>query len=136
MRAQQAARTAYQTRPSCRVFAFLGDVMTDGQQTLNELPLWLLITLALAGGVTGELWRADKDGLCGSKIVRRLVLRSGSSVMCGVSTMMLLYAAEVPMMAAAAVGSLTAMAGADLAISFYERWAARRLGLTRRDADG
>lgn len=103
--------------------------MADGQQTLTEMPIWLVITLALVGGVSGELWRADKDGLRGWTLLRRLALRSGASVMCGVSTMMLLYAADVSMMTAAAVGSITAMAGADVAISLYERWARRRLGV-------
>ena len=31
----------------------------------------------------------------------------------------------------AAVGCLTAMAGADVAINLYERWAAKRLGLAQ-----
>lgn len=105
--------------------------MADGQQTLAEMPIWLVITLALVGGVSGEMWRADKEGLRGWSLLRRLALRSGACVVCGLSSMMLLYAAEVSMWTAGAVGCLTAMAGADVAIGLYERWAARRLGVER-----
>ena len=36
--------------------------MTNEQQALAEMPIWLVIVLALVGGVSGEMWRADKDG--------------------------------------------------------------------------
>jgi hypothetical protein len=42
---------------------------------------------------------------------------------------MLLYAAGVSIWAACAFGCLTAMAGADVAIGLYERWAAKRIGV-------
>jgi hypothetical protein len=42
---------------------------------------------------------------------------------------MLLHANGVSIWAASAVGCLTAMAGADVAIGLYERWAAKRLGV-------
>jgi hypothetical protein len=42
---------------------------------------------------------------------------------------MLLYAAGVSIWAAGAFGCLTAMAGADVAIGLYERWAAKRIGV-------
>ncbi len=62
-------------------------------------------------------------------LIRRLALRSGACVTCGLSTNMLLYALGVSVWAAAAVGCLAAMAGADVAINLYMRWAAKRLGL-------
>jgi len=43
---------------------------------------------------------------------------------------MLLYAAGMSIWAAGAFGCLTAMAGADVAIGLYERWAAKRIGLS------
>lgn len=103
--------------------------MTNEQQTLLDMPIWLVIVLALMGGVSGEMWRADKEGARGWLLVRRLVLRSGACVICGVSTIMLLYAAGVSIWTAGAFGCLTAMAGADVAIGLYERWAAKRLGV-------
>ena len=103
--------------------------MTTEQQALAEMPVWLVIVLSLIGGVSGEMWRADKEGMRGWSLVRRLVLRSGACVVCGLSTMMLLHVNGVSIWAASAVGCLTAMAGADVAIGLYERWAAKRLGV-------
>jgi Kef-type K+ transport system membrane component KefB len=106
--------------------------VTNEQQALLEMPLWLVIVLALLGGISGEMWRADKAGARGWSLVRRLALRSGACMVCGVSTVMLLYATGMSIWTASAFGCLTAMAGADVAIGLYERWAAKRLGL--RDA--
>jgi hypothetical protein len=50
-------------------------------------------------------------------------------MICGVSAIMLLYAAGMSIWAAGAFGCLTAMAGADVAIGLYERWAAKRIGV-------
>ncbi|AZD06649.1 Holin [Pseudomonas chlororaphis] len=103
--------------------------MTNEQQALLDMPIWLVIVLALVGGVSGEMWRADKEGARGWLLLRRLALRSGACVICGVSTIMLLYAAGMSIWTAGAFGCLTAMAGADVAIGLYERWAAKRLGV-------
>ncbi|RBC00213.1 pyocin R2, holin [Pseudomonas sp. MWU13-2625] len=103
--------------------------MTTEQQALADMPVWLVILLALVGGVSGEMWRADKDGARGWALMRRLALRSGACVICGVSAIMLLYAAGMSIWAACAIGCLTAMAGADVAIGLYERWAAKRIGV-------
>jgi hypothetical protein len=103
--------------------------MTNEQQALADMPIWLVILLALVGGVSGEMWRADKEGARGWALIRRLALRSGACVICGVSAIMLLYAAGMSLWAACAMGCLTAMAGADVAIGLYERWAAKRIGV-------
>ena len=104
--------------------------MTNEQQALAEMPIWMVIVLALVGGVSGEMWRADKAGVRGWSLMRRLALRSGACVACGLSTMLLLHAAGVSIVAAGGLGCLTAMAGADVAIGLYERWAAKRLGVS------
>ena len=71
---------------------FQGDrTLTSEQQALLDMPLWLVIVLALLGGLSGEMWRADKAGARGWALVRRLVLRSGACMVCGVSTVMLLF---------------------------------------------
>ncbi|MHC8293863.1 phage holin family protein [Pseudomonas sp. LB3P58] len=100
--------------------------MTNEQQALAEMPIWLVIVLALVGGVSGEMWRADKDGARGWALLRRLALRSGACIVCGVSAMMLMIGAGMTIWTAGSLGCLTAMAGADVAIGLYERWAARR----------
>ncbi|SED11854.1 holin, hol family [Pseudomonas saponiphila] len=104
--------------------------MTNEQQALAEMPIWLVIVLALVGGVSGEMWRADKDGARGWVLLRRLALRSGACIVCGMAAMMLLIGAGVSVWTAGAFGCLTAMAGADVAIGLYERWAARRIGVS------
>jgi len=103
--------------------------VTNEPQALLELPIWLVIVLALLGGLFGEMWRAEKAGARGWSLLRRLALRSGACMVCGVSTVMLLYANGMSIWSASAFGGLTAVAGADVAIGFYERWASRRLGL-------
>jgi hypothetical protein len=104
--------------------------MTNEQQALAEMPIWLVIVLALVGGVSGEMWRADKDGARGWVLLRRLALRSGACIACGVTAMMLMIAAGMSIWTAGALGCLTAMAGADVAIGLYERWVAKRLGVS------
>jgi hypothetical protein len=108
--------------------------MTNEQQALAEMPIWLVIVLALVGGVSGEMWRADKDGARGWALLRRLALRSGACIVCGVSAMMLMIGAGMTIWTAGSLGCLTAMAGADVAIGLYERWAAKRLGVTESPA--
>lgn len=110
--------------------------MTNEQQALADMPIWLVIVLSLVGGVSGEMWRADKDGMRGWALVRRLVLRSGACIVCGLSTMILLIAAGASIWTAGGLGCLTAMAGADVAIGLYERWAAKRLGVCNTQPGG
>lgn len=103
--------------------------MGNEPQTLADVPLWGLILLAVAGGISGEMWRADKAGLGGWRLLRRLALRSGASVVCGVAVMFLAMDFGATLLLAAGVGSLTAAAGAEIAVGLYERWAAKRLGI-------
>ena len=103
--------------------------MTIEPQALLDIPIWLVVVLALVGGLSGEMWRADKDGARGWALLRRLALRSGACMVGGVSAIMLLYAAGLSIWVAGAFGGLTAMAGADVAIGLYERWAAKRIGV-------
>ncbi|MFY0730260.1 phage holin family protein [Pseudomonas sp. NFX15] len=103
--------------------------MTAEQYALLDMPLWLLIILPVLGGISGEMWRADKEGIRGWPLVRRVGVRSGSSMLCGASAIMLLHAADVSVWAACAGGCLTAMAGTDVVLGLYERWAAKRMGI-------
>lgn len=67
--------------------------MTIEPPALLDIPIWLVVVLALVGGLSGEMWRADKDGARGWALLRRLALRSGACMVGGVSAIMLLYAA-------------------------------------------
>ncbi|MGC3292893.1 phage holin family protein, partial [Pseudomonas aeruginosa] len=53
------------------------------------MPMGVLILLAALGGVSGEMWRADKAGLGGRAVLRRLGVRSGAWIVCGVAVMLL-----------------------------------------------
>ncbi|MGM7284483.1 phage holin family protein [Pseudomonas guariconensis] len=110
--------------------------MNSEQQALVEAPIWMVIVLSLVGGVSGEMWRADKAGVRGWPLVRRIVLRSGACIVCGLSTIMLSYSAGLSIWTAGGLGCLTAMAGADVAIGLYERWAAKRLGVCEMPSGG
>jgi hypothetical protein len=129
VRAHKAARQTLKTPALVPGFLHLGDSMNSEQQALAEAPIWMVIVLSLVGGVSGEMWRADKAGVSGWSLVRRIVLRSGACVVCGLSTIMLFYSAGLSIWTAGGIGCLTAMAGADVAIGLYERWAAKRLGV-------
>src|SRR4051812_3416129 len=100
----------YPDTGGCRHFSARRRGMTNEQQVLAELPVWLVIVLALIGGVSGEMWRADKEGARGWSLMRRLALRSGACMVCGVSALMLCYAAGMSIWTAGAIGCLTAMA--------------------------
>lgn len=109
--------------------------MPDSPQSLNEavktladLPLWMVVILAMAAGVSGELWRVSRENhLSWGEILKRVILRFGASVMFGLATFMLvLYFAENSLFAAACciiIGTL----GADVASAIYERVAAKGL---------
>ncbi|MBV6822497.1 phage holin family protein [Pseudomonas sp. PD9R] len=103
--------------------------MTIEQPVWLEIPLWMVTVLILLGGVAGEMWRADKEGVRGWSLFRRLALRSGSSMICGASAIMLLHAAGVSVWVACAGGCLTAMAGTDVVIGLYERWVTKQIGV-------
>lgn len=103
--------------------------MTQEQQALADLPLLLVVLLAIASGVSGEMWRADKEGLTGWALVRRIGLRSGASIVFGASTSLLLWALSVNVFAALAIGYVVATMGADVATALYERWLAKRAGV-------
>ncbi len=111
--------------------------MTDPNQIVQEtgkaiadLPLWMWIVLALAGGF-GEMWRASRDpSITWGEICRRVVLRAGASSLFGLATFMLAWVATTNPVGSAAMGILMGLIGADIASALYERWFAKRFGLS------
>ena len=98
------------------------------QQSLADLPTWLLILVALAG-LTGEMWRADAAGMAVPVLVKRVLLRFGASAVFGLATVMLITALGWSLMTAAAIGSVVACLGADVASGLYARWLAKKAGI-------
>lgn len=98
------------------------------QQSIADLPTWMLILVALAG-LSGEMWRADAAGLAVSELVRRVLLRTGASAVFGFCTVMLSMGWGSSLYSAAALGSVVACLGADVASGLYSRWLAKRAGV-------
>lgn len=98
------------------------------QQTVADLPTWMLILVALAG-LTGEMWRADAAGMAVGELIKRVLLRFGASAVFGISTVLLAMAWGSSLLTSAALGSIVACLGADVASGLYERWLARKAGV-------
>lgn len=98
------------------------------QQSIADIPTWLLVLVALAG-LTGEMRRAEAAGLAAGELVKRVLLRFGASGVFGISTVLLAAAWGSSLLAAAGLGSIVAVLGADVASALYEKWLARRLGV-------
>ncbi|TXI34760.1 MAG: pyocin R2, holin [Aquipseudomonas alcaligenes] len=114
--------------------------MNEHQQALADMPMWLWLVLALVAGVSGEAWRADKAGLTGWALVKRIGLRSAASAVFGLATFAVTWACGAHILVAVAVGCIVATMGADVASALYERAMAKRLGVCEtpgsREADG
>jgi len=105
--------------------------MSTEQQTqavLADMPTWLLIAVALAG-LVGEMRQADAAGLSAGELVKRVVLRFGSSAMFGMATLMLVYWLKQDYMLAGALAIPVGLLGADLAGGLYARYLAKRAGV-------
>ncbi len=100
----------------------------DVQQTLSDIPTWLFVLVSMAG-LSGELWRAEAAGLTVSDLLKRVLLRSGASVVFGLASVLLATASGAGLPVAAALGSVVACLGADVTSGFYTRWLARRAGM-------
>lgn len=101
--------------------------MSTEQQTITELPTMLLILVALAG-LVGELRQADKAGLAWSELLKRVVLRFGSSALFGMSTLMFVFWVRHDVMLAGALAIGVGLIGADVAGVLYTRWLTKKAG--------
>lgn len=100
--------------------------MTTENQTIADLPMWVVIAIALSG-LTGEMLRADHAGVTGWMVVRRIALRAGSSVMAGGAAGLLVLAGGGSVHLAIGIAVLTGLAGADVAIALWQRRLMRRV---------
>ncbi|MDF2076623.1 phage holin family protein [Pseudomonas mendocina] len=98
------------------------------QQGLAELPTWLLILVALAG-LVGEMGRADLPGIAMAEIIKRVMLRFGSSALCGMAALLagMYYWNNVYLAGAVAIG--VGLVGADIVVGIYARYIAKRAGV-------
>ena len=98
------------------------------QQALSDLPTWLLILLALAG-LVGEMRQADLPGVAMAEIIKRVILRFGSSALFGMATLLLVLALWHDPYVAGGLGIVVGLLGADIAGALYTRWLAKRAGV-------
>lgn len=108
--------------------------MSTEQQSITDLPTMLLILVALAG-LVGELRQADKAGLAWSELIKRVMLRFGSSALFGMSTLMFVYWMRDDVMLAGALAIGVGLIGADVAGALYTRWLSKKSGVCDVCAD-
>lgn len=102
--------------------------MSAEQHALGDMPLWLVIMIALAG-LSGEMLRASGTDMTAGELAKRVALRFGACAVFGLASLMLTLAAGAPVLAAGGVGCVVAVLGADVAGGLYTRWLAKRAGL-------
>lgn len=102
----------------------------EQQQAMAELPIWAFLVIAVVAGFSGEMWRADKAGLRGWALFYRVVLRAGASVAFGLAAGLIAWASGAHMLVAAAIMCVIATLGADVASALFERWLAKRAGVS------
>lgn len=109
--------------------AFVFEVsMQNESQTLADVPLLLLLLVAVAG-LVGEMRQADVPGVTTGEIVRRVMLRFGSSALFGMASLMLAMWWWGNLMLAGGVGIIVGLLGADIAGALYTRYAAKKAGI-------
>lgn len=97
------------------------------QQSLADLPTWMLILVALAG-LTGEMWRAEAAGMAVGMLIKRVLFRFGASALFGMATLMGVYWMKQDYLLAGALAIATSLIGADIAGGIYARAVAKRAG--------
>ena len=102
--------------------------MTTEQQTLADMPFWLLVLISMAG-LSGEMLRASGDDLTMGQIAKRVALRFSASGFLGMSTLMLALAFGSGIYMAGGIGIVVAVLGADVAGGLYTQWLARKAGI-------
>jgi hypothetical protein len=118
-----------------RGFLFVDQDMTTDHQAIVDLPMWLLILVAMSG-LVGEMRQADVRGIAISEIIRRVLLRFGSSALFGMATLMLGMAFWKDVYIAGAAGILIGLIGADVSGVLYTRWLAAKAGIDYVDRRG
>lgn len=99
-------------------------------KSIIDLPLWFVICLAMAAGLSGEMLRASTlVDLTWKQLACRIALRFGAAGLLGFGTFMGAVAFDCHVYLAAALCIFTAVLGGDVASSLIERYTARRLGV-------
>lgn len=100
----------------------------DAVKAVADLPLWLVIILAMASGLSGEMLRASAIvDMTWKQIACRILLRFGAAGLVGIGTFMAAVSFDVHVYLSAAMCIFAAVLGGDVASSLIERFAARKI---------
>lgn len=106
----------------------MSDPLEQIGRQISDMPMWVVIVLALASGVSGELWRASSDhDLIWSEIAKRVLMRFSSAGLFGFATFLSMIAAGAHVMLAVAACIIVGTMGADIASAVYARWLEKKL---------
>ncbi|PHR17872.1 MAG: holin [Sphingopyxis sp.] len=109
--------------------------MPDTQQTVSaavktvaDLPLWLIIILAMASGLSGEMLRASAlVNMTWKQIACRIFMRFGAATLVGIGAFMLGMSLDWHIYFSAAICIFAAILGGDVTSSLIERFANRKI---------
>ena len=102
--------------------------VTDAVKTVAELPLWLIIILVMASGVSGEMLRASSIvDMTWKQITARILMGFGAAGLIGLGLFMVIMSFDNHVYLAAAMGIFAAVLGGDVASSLIERFAAKKI---------
>ncbi|MFC0709226.1 phage holin family protein [Azorhizophilus paspali] len=98
------------------------------ESSLADLPTWILLLIAVAG-LVGEMRQADAAGIAVGEIVKRVLLRFGSSALFGMASLFIAHSLLGDVWISGGIGIVVGLLGADIAGALYARWLAKRAGL-------
>lgn len=101
--------------------------MSTEQQSIADMPFWLLVLISMAG-LSGEMLRASGNDLTMWQIIKRIGLRFMASGFIGMGTLLLVISGGGDIYLAAGIGIVVAVIGADVAGGLYTQWLARKAG--------
>ncbi len=110
-------------------------MLNDPAKTLSDIPFWVVVMLAMAAGLSGEMLRASaQTKLTPRQIIGRILMRFGAAGMTGIAVFMVSYAFGAHPYTAAALCIFASVVGGDVATGMIERAAAKRLGVLKPGA--
>jgi len=100
----------------------------DAIKNIADLPLWIIVVLAMASGLSGEMLRASSiTDMTWKQIVCRILMRFGAAGLTGLATFMVAMSYDMHPYTAAAICIFTAVLGGDVTSSLIERFAKNKI---------
>ena len=104
------------------------EIIAEATEKADQVPLWMVLILAMASGLSGEMLRASTlTGLGWKQIAGLIIMRFSAGMLVGVAAFMAAYAWGVHPYTAAAACICVALVGGDVASTLIQRYAARKI---------